>query len=79
MTQLLLAMFSLLAVFLLTRGHGRALFWGSFFGLCSQPFWLYETFTAGQWGMFPLSVIYTLIYINSLIKWRQFWHRSTVD
>jgi len=32
--------------------------WGYLVGLASQPFWLYATWTGGQYGMFALSCWY---------------------
>lgn len=28
------------------------------FGLAAQPFWFYETASAGQWGIFAISFVY---------------------
>lgn len=33
--------------------------WACVAGLCAQPFWFYATFSAGQWGIFALSFVYT--------------------
>lgn len=41
------------------------------FGLASQPFWLYSTFAAGQWGMFVLSILYTVVWGNA-VRWHWF-------
>lgn len=32
--------------------------WACIIGLIAQPFWMYETFIAGQWGIFALSFVY---------------------
>lgn len=29
-----------------------------FFGLASQPFWIYSTWVESQWGMFALAWVY---------------------
>lgn len=33
--------------------------WGYIIGLCSQPFWLYSSWTTNSWGIFCLSLFYT--------------------
>lgn len=32
--------------------------WACIFGMTAQPFWMYATFTASQWGIFGLSFLY---------------------
>lgn len=32
--------------------------WACVCGLASQPFWLYASWTAGQWGIFASSMLY---------------------
>ena len=43
--------------------------WGYVAGLMSQPFWLYTTWTNGQYGMFILSVWY-------VYAWAQGWYNN---
>jgi hypothetical protein len=40
--------------------------WACVFGLIGQPFWLYATYTAGQWGIFGLCFLYTLAWARGL-------------
>ena len=44
-------------------------------GLISQPFWMYATFIASQWGMFALAIIYTFIwgksFVNNFINYKK--------
>lgn len=50
------------------RGAGRA---GWIVGLAAQPFWLWETFNAAQWGMFANALVFTAIYARGLVNhWR---------
>lgn len=69
MNQLLIAIFGLLALSgaMLTKNPtiNRA---APIVGILGQPFWLYETFVSAQWGMFGLSVCYTLIYAVAIAK-----------
>jgi hypothetical protein len=41
------------------------------FGLASQPFWLYATIQADQWGMAALSLIYTVGWIRGIRTYRR--------
>ena len=40
---------------------------GSLVGLLGQPFWMYSTVTAEQWGMLALTLFYTAAWA------RMFW------
>lgn len=40
--------------------------WACLFGLASQPFFLLSTWTAGQWGMFTLAVLYTAAWMKGV-------------
>ena len=42
--------------------------YGFIVGLLSQPFWIYFSFRTKSWGIFWLSVIYTLSWINGIIN-----------
>tara|TARA_Y100000310_G_C20244643_1_gene606228 strand:- start:17 stop:292 length:276 start_codon:yes stop_codon:yes gene_type:complete len=35
-------------------------------GLIGQPFWLYATFNNDQWGMFGLSIFYTIAWLKGV-------------
>ena len=35
-------------------------------GLCGQPFWIYVTWTTGQWGMFVVSLWFTVNHVRGL-------------
>lgn len=69
MNQILLAAFGLLAVYMsmvsIRPTHRR---WAPVVGLCGQPFWLYATITAGQWGMVALCCAYTALYARGAWK-----------
>lgn len=56
-----IALLSGAAVLLVGLGDARAP-WGFLLGLASQPFWLLATWRARQWGMFLLSLWYTLAW-----------------
>jgi hypothetical protein len=57
---------SAIGIWLLScRGAGRA---GWAVGLCAQPFWLWETWHAAQWGMFANALVFTAIYLRGLVN-----------
>lgn len=36
--------------------------WSPFIGLLGQPFWLYSGAKAKMWGVFAMSLVYSLVY-----------------
>jgi hypothetical protein len=59
--QALLFLLGGTAIYLVGRtGPGRR--YGYLLGLCAQPFWLWESWRAQQWGIFALSLWYTLAW-----------------
>lgn len=38
--------------------------WACIFGLAAQPFWLYATYKAGQWGIFFLCFLYAYSWLR---------------
>jgi len=49
--------------------------WGYIFGIISQPFWLYVTFSSKQYGMFALSVWYTFGWAKGIYN---YFYKETV-
>ena len=47
------------------RGTSR---WGWIVGLAAQPFWLWVTFSAGQWLLFVNAVVWSGAFAHGLIK-----------
>lgn len=46
--------------------------WAPVIGLAAQPAWLWETYNAGQWGIFALSLVYAIGWgrgIRTYWKW----------
>lgn len=63
MGQYFIALFGLSAVYMSMVSRSQtARLWAPVVGLCGQPFWLYATGSAEQWGMFGLCAAYTAIY-----------------
>jgi hypothetical protein len=45
------------------------------FGIVAQPFWFYATIKAGQWGIFVLTIFYTIGWLRGV---RNYWFRAAV-
>lgn len=60
MHQIFIALFGVTAVALSQSALASRRRWASVFGLLGQPFWFYMAWTAGQWGVFALCILYTL-------------------
>lgn len=43
--------------------------WGFVFGLLAQPFWYITSFINKQWGVFFVSIIYTLSWAYGIYEW----------
>jgi hypothetical protein len=71
-SQIGIALFGVSAVFLVGVRNKRLARWGYVAGVCGQPFWMYATFVAEQWGIFLLTVVYSYCWVNGLRNhWRQ--------
>lgn len=44
--------------------------WACVCGLASQPFWIYATWTAGQWGILASCALYTFSWLRGV---RTYW------
>src|SRR4051812_48934855 len=57
--QFFIAAFGVLSIWTSQDSDGRVRRYACLFGICAQPFWLYATWQAAQWGMFALTLAYT--------------------
>lgn len=67
--QLFISLFGFTAI-LITQ-HPRLdshLRWAPVLGLCSQPFWFYSSWAAGQWGIFIISFAYAWCWLVGIKK-----------
>lgn len=71
--QVLIALLGTLAVWCSQSPAPRSQRWAPVLGLIAQPFWLVATFRAEQWGMFALSIVYTVAWMRGI---RTHWTRS---
>lgn len=67
-SQIGIAFFGVTAIYLSQDTRESRRRWASVFGLCGQPFWIFETVSAQQWGILALCVLYTWSW------WRGFRH-----
>jgi hypothetical protein len=66
--QLGILIFGCMAAFLVTSKHAKTRKVGCFFGLCSQPFWLYSAYLAGQWAIVILSLYYAFTWSRGIVN-----------
>lgn len=62
--QTIIAITGIIAIYLTQQEKKKE--WKKYaciFGLISQPFFLYSTYTNGQIGMFILSIMYTIVWL----------------
>ncbi len=64
--QLGLGILGVIAIFLSQDARPTVRRWACVFGLSSQPFWFYATYTAEQWGIFALCFLYTASWLRGV-------------
>lgn len=64
--QLLIALTGVLALWLATDPDRKRQAYASLLGILGQPAWLYVTWTQQSYGMFFVSVLYTLIWLRGI-------------
>lgn len=68
--QLVLAICGLTALYLSTGNNPRGRRWGPVIGLCGQPAWLLFAWQANAWGLFSLSLVYSMVYVRGIrLQW----------
>ena len=60
--QIMIAVFGLTAVFMSQTKSKKLNKLACLFGMASQPFWIYSTFTNELWGMLVLTMFYTFAW-----------------
>lgn len=64
--QIGIALFGALAVWLSQDDRATYRRWACIFGMLGQPFWLYNSWTAEQWGIFAISILYAAVWMRGL-------------
>lgn len=66
------------AVWLSQDGRESRRRYASLFGLAGQPFWLWAAWTAGQWGILVIALLYTASWARGVwVHWLR--PRATVS
>ena len=64
--QLAIAVFGVSAVFLTQVENPELNRYACLFGLAAQPFWFYASASENQWGIFCVSILYSLAWLKGL-------------
>lgn len=68
--QLGIAIFGVLAVWLVQDDRIERRRWAPVFGLLGQPFWIWMAASSQQWGVLLLCALYTVSWARGLRMWR---------
>jgi hypothetical protein len=60
-------------IYMISRGD-RFSKWGFVACMMAQPFWLASAWMSRSWGIFAVSAVYTLSYLNGIRNW--FWKKG---
>ena len=66
MDQIAIALTGAVAVFLSQDKRESWRRWACIFGICGQPFWIYATLHSEQYGMFVLTLLYTVAWVRGV-------------
>ena len=70
--QTIIAVCGVASVFLSQDPRRAWARWACIIGMAAQPFWMYATFKAEQWGIFVLCFIYTAGWARGI---KTYWLR----
>ena len=70
--QSIIAITGVVAIFLTQSRDKKWQKYACLVGLVGQPFWMMATYQSEQWGMFVLTIFYTLAWLRSN---RNFWFK----
>jgi hypothetical protein len=68
--QVIIAITGVVAIFLTQSRDRNWQKYACIIGLIGQPFWIMATFHSEQWGMFVLTIFYTLAWCRGIFT---FW------
>jgi hypothetical protein len=63
-TQVVIGIFGTLALFLTIKGNN----FGSWIGICTQPFWIWMAISNKLYGVLVVSVLYLAVWIYGVVK-----------
>ena len=58
-------LFGVASIVLLSRKNK----WGFVIGLCAQPFWFLNSYMNQEWGIFLVSIAYTISWSYGIYEW----------
>lgn len=64
--QVLIFILGLSAVILVSCLKNK---WGNVLGLIHQPFWYFTTLYNDQYGLFAMSLVYTVVWVVGIWQW----------
>lgn len=64
-SQVVILIFGVSAIVLVAKKNR----WGFVLGLLSQPFWFITAFLHQQWGIFLVSLVYSISWIFGIYEW----------
>lgn len=70
--QSIIAITGVVAIFLTQSRDKKWQKYACLVGLVGQPFWMMATYQSEQWGMFVLTIFYTLAWLQGI---RNFWFK----
>lgn len=68
--QTIIAVCGVLSIWMSQSPYASTRRWAPWIGLVAQPFWMWETYHAQQWGIFALSFVYAAGWIRGI---RTYW------
>ncbi|MCX4187182.1 hypothetical protein [Methylophaga sp. OBS4] len=71
--QMIIAVTGVIAIFLTQSSNPNIQKYACLVGVVGQPFWMMATYQSGQWGMFVLTLFYTLAWCRGIYN---FWFRQ---
>jgi len=64
--QIIIAITGVVAIFLTQAENKQTQRYACLFGLAGQPFWIATTWESQQWGIFVLTLFYTLAWLKGV-------------
>ena len=68
--QIIIALTGVVAIFLTQSKDASWHKYACLVGILGQPFWMMATYQSEQWGMFVLTLFYTLAWLRGIVN---FW------
>lgn len=69
MEQAIIAVSGVVAIFLTQSRNADLHKYACLVGIIGQPFWMLATYKSEQWGMFVLTICYTIAWIVGIINY----------